>query len=118
MRPARPIPAPVPMRVNTAARPNSETPTPEASGEMASAEPTQPRTMIVGRGISLSGDITSCNRLVVEGSLEATLHDCNQMEIADGVPTSVMKALGSCEALANGTLSIIISGSAHAATVA
>lgn len=40
--------------------------------------------MVVGRGISLSGDIKSCNRLVVEGSLEATLHDCSHMEIADG----------------------------------
>jgi cytoskeletal protein CcmA (bactofilin family) len=37
--------------------------------------------MVVGQGITLSGDIKSCNRLVVEGSLEATLHDCGQMEI-------------------------------------
>jgi hypothetical protein len=31
------------------------------------------RKLIVGRGISLSGEITSCDRLVIEGSVEATL---------------------------------------------
>jgi cytoskeletal protein CcmA (bactofilin family) len=40
--------------------------------------------MIVGRDISLSGDIRSCNRLIVEGSVEATLHDCREIEIAEG----------------------------------
>ena len=39
--------------------------------------------MVVGRGISLSGDIRSCDRLVVEGSVQATLHECREMEIAD-----------------------------------
>ena len=39
--------------------------------------------MIVGQGISISGEISSCNRLVIEGSLEAKLHDCRQMEIAE-----------------------------------
>jgi hypothetical protein len=36
------------------------------------------------QGISLSGDIKSCNRLVVEGSLDGTLHDGGQMQIAEG----------------------------------
>jgi cytoskeletal protein CcmA (bactofilin family) len=39
--------------------------------------------MIVGREISLSGEIKSCNRLVVEGSVEASLHECREMEIAE-----------------------------------
>jgi cytoskeletal protein CcmA (bactofilin family) len=39
--------------------------------------------MVVGRGISLSGDIRSCNRLVVEGTVEASLHECREIEIAD-----------------------------------
>jgi cytoskeletal protein CcmA (bactofilin family) len=39
--------------------------------------------MIVGREVRLSGDIKSCNRLVVEGTVEATLHDCRDMEIAE-----------------------------------
>jgi cytoskeletal protein CcmA (bactofilin family) len=46
-------------------------------------QPTEPRTMIVGQSISISGDITACNRLVIEGSLEAKLHDCRQVEIAE-----------------------------------
>jgi hypothetical protein len=40
--------------------------------------------MIVGRKVSLSGDIKSCSRLVVEGIVKATLHDCRDMEIAEG----------------------------------
>jgi cytoskeletal protein CcmA (bactofilin family) len=44
---------------------------------------TEPRSLIVGREISLSGDIRSCNRLVVEGSVEATLHECREIEIAE-----------------------------------
>ena len=40
--------------------------------------------MVVGEGISLLGDIKSCNRLVVEGSLDGTLHDGGQMQIAEG----------------------------------
>jgi cytoskeletal protein CcmA (bactofilin family) len=58
------------------------------------AEPTERRTMIVGREISVSGDIKSCNRLVVEGSVEATLHDCREIEIAE---TGLFKGNASIE---------------------
>ena len=47
-----------------------------------SASP-EPRSMIVGRDIVLSGDIRSCNKLIVEGSVEASLHDCRDIEIAE-----------------------------------
>ena len=33
------------------------------------------RTMIVGAQVSLSGDITFCDRLVVAGNVEASLHE-------------------------------------------
>jgi hypothetical protein len=36
----------------------------------------EPRTMIVGRKVSLSGDIKSRSRLVVEEIVKAALHDC------------------------------------------
>lgn len=49
----------------------------------APSSPREPRSMIVGRDIVLSGDIRSCNKLMVEGSVEATLHDCRDMEIAE-----------------------------------
>jgi cytoskeletal protein CcmA (bactofilin family) len=41
------------------------------------------RKLIVGRETSLSGEITSCDRLVIEGSVEAKLQDCQHMEITE-----------------------------------
>jgi cytoskeletal protein CcmA (bactofilin family) len=37
----------------------------------------------VGREIALSGAITSCDRLVVEGSVEANLANCREIDIAE-----------------------------------
>ena len=54
----------------------SETP----SGEHQSS----PRRLIVGREISLTGEINSCDHLVVEGRIEAKLKDCRTIEVADG----------------------------------
>src|SRR5689334_12639737 len=34
------------------------------------------RKLIVGREISLSGEINSCDKLIVEGSVEANLQNC------------------------------------------
>jgi cytoskeletal protein CcmA (bactofilin family) len=41
------------------------------------------RKLIVGRDISLSGSITSCDRLIVEGSVEADLNNCRDVDIAE-----------------------------------
>ncbi|WP_162914583.1 bactofilin family protein [Desertibaculum subflavum] len=41
------------------------------------------RTLTVGRGISLNGEINACDRLVVEGKVEAALSDCKSIEIAE-----------------------------------
>jgi len=41
------------------------------------------RRLIVGREISLTGEITSCERLVVEGTVEANLSNCREIEIAE-----------------------------------
>jgi cytoskeletal protein CcmA (bactofilin family) len=40
------------------------------------------KTLIVGREISLSGHVGSCDRFVVEGSVEVTLNDCQHLEVA------------------------------------
>lgn len=45
---------------------------------------TEQRRLIVGRDISLSGEIGSCDVLVVEGTVEAKLRDGRNIEIADG----------------------------------
>lgn len=41
------------------------------------------KTLIVGSAISLNGEINSCDRLVVEGRVEAALSDCKTIEIAE-----------------------------------
>src|SRR5436190_22055457 len=39
------------------------------------------RTMIVGPGTAFSGEITSCNRLIVEGTIDAKLDNCQHVLI-------------------------------------
>jgi len=41
------------------------------------------RTMIVGAGMSFSGDIGSCDRLIVEGAITARLPKCQHVMIAE-----------------------------------
>jgi cytoskeletal protein CcmA (bactofilin family) len=43
----------------------------------------QPKKLIVGKGISLNGKISSCDRLIVEGDVEVELQDCQVIEIAE-----------------------------------
>lgn len=54
-----------------------------AGSARASATATDMRKLIVGRDISLSGEITSCDVLVVEGTVEAKLRDGRNIEIAE-----------------------------------
>lgn len=49
---------------------------------------TETKKLIVGREISFSGTITSCDKLVVEGSVEASLMDARMIEVA---PTGYFK---------------------------
>ncbi|HSA81899.1 MAG TPA: polymer-forming cytoskeletal protein [Geminicoccaceae bacterium] len=63
----------------------------------ASAHDVQPdrsggKRLIVGQGIRLSGEISSCDRLVVEGEVEVTLNDTLALEIA-----SSGRFTGGCE---------------------
>jgi cytoskeletal protein CcmA (bactofilin family) len=41
------------------------------------------RTMIVGPGMAFAGEIASCDRLIVEGSIDATLPKCQHVIIAE-----------------------------------
>ena len=41
------------------------------------------RTLVVGAGMSVSGTITSCDRLVAEGTVDAKLDGCQQVVVAD-----------------------------------
>ena len=70
---------------------------PGATAAGASAPHVQPdhpggKRLIVGQGIRLSGEISSCDRLVVEGEVEVTLNDTLALEIA-----SSGRFTGGCE---------------------
>jgi cytoskeletal protein CcmA (bactofilin family) len=41
------------------------------------------KRLTVGKGISLDGKISSCDRLVVDGKVEAELQDCHTVEITE-----------------------------------
>jgi cytoskeletal protein CcmA (bactofilin family) len=96
---AAPTPAPARPPMTATARPLSAEPLKptEAMKSAAQTETPRPppmvptpvkrdaetRKLIVGREISLSGEITACDRLVVEGSVEANLANCRDIDIAE-----------------------------------
>lgn len=47
-------------------------------------EPAERRTLVVGRGISVQGTVTDAERLVVEGTVEATMIHATELVIAPG----------------------------------
>ncbi len=56
-----------------------------AASSQAKAEPqTATRKLVVGRGIVFSGVITSCDCLVVEGTVKANIAGCHDIHIAEG----------------------------------
>ncbi len=42
------------------------------------------RTLVVGRGISVQGTVTDCERLVVKGTVDSTLIQATEIEVAIG----------------------------------
>src|SRR5437762_2373810 len=59
-------------------------PAPEAEPQANSRETAADvRTLIIGPGVSVKGEITSCNRLIVEGKIEAKLADCPNVIIKE-----------------------------------
>jgi cytoskeletal protein CcmA (bactofilin family) len=73
-RPVPPHPADLlPARV-------SAPPQPEPASR---ADSPAPRQLIVGRDVSLAGEVTACARLIIEGNVEANLHDCHDVDIAE-----------------------------------
>ena len=57
-------------------RPGEFSNQPRPDGEM--------RRLSVGREITLSGEINSCDKLFIEGSVEANLTNCRDVDIAEG----------------------------------
>jgi cytoskeletal protein CcmA (bactofilin family) len=100
MKPVRPAgPTPAPATAAKPAMPPPRAPDPVRSGDTArlpgraseppaavSARPggdSEARKLIVGRDITLSGEITSCEKLVIEGSVEANLSNCREVDISE-----------------------------------
>ena len=71
-----PIPAPV-------SPPPAAAAPPPLSTSPARRSETGLRQLTVGREISLSGEIASCDTLIVEGSVEANLQNCRDVDIAE-----------------------------------
>jgi len=84
-------PAPLPPRTPDPPRQAAEAPRPAAdlgprpalSAPAALRNDSEPRKLTVGREISLSGEITSCDKLIIEGSVEANLQNCHDVDIAE-----------------------------------
>jgi cytoskeletal protein CcmA (bactofilin family) len=53
-------------------------------GSGLNADQVERRTMLVGAHVSVSVEISFCDRLIVEGSVEASLNECRELEIAAG----------------------------------
>jgi cytoskeletal protein CcmA (bactofilin family) len=48
------------------------------------AEPAREiRKLVVGREITLTGEIAACDHLIVEGTVEASVKDCHRLEVAE-----------------------------------
>lgn len=59
--------------------PSSPVSSPEKSGKHSAAR----RVLTVGNDILLKGEIATCDRLVIEGKVEATLNDVHTVEISE-----------------------------------
>lgn len=60
-----------------------EVPSPARRSDPGAVEGrSESKKLIVGQDISLNGKISACDRLIVEGRVEAELQDCHTIEIA------------------------------------
>jgi cytoskeletal protein CcmA (bactofilin family) len=87
-QPAPPQPAP---RADAPPRRAPEPPQPPSAAAPASAmaaessrrPASEQGTLIVGRDIAMAGEIRACDRLIVEGTVEAALNDCRVLEVSE-----------------------------------
>jgi len=83
--PATPITvAPAQERARESGLPYSSANKPSTEHSSAAGSQTATRTLVVGREIVLSGEISACDRLVVEGTVKANIKDCKDIAIAEG----------------------------------
>ena len=88
------VPYPTPTPPNPATSPSAPAPGMTAPGMTAPPrpgpqpsrprEPAERRTLVVGRGISVQGTVQDAERLVVEGTVEASMIHATELSIAPG----------------------------------
>ena len=76
---AQPHPAAAPLGSLSSLAPRA----PVAAADAATPREGSPKLLIVGPEINLAGEITACDRLVVEGSVQVTLNRTRAIEITE-----------------------------------
>ncbi len=77
--------APVPVPTPQPPIPGAASPRPVAApAARTTRDPAERRTLVVGRGISVQGTVQDAERLVVEGTVEATMIHAAELSIAPG----------------------------------
>ncbi|AQS87558.1 hypothetical protein AA101099_2815 [Neoasaia chiangmaiensis NBRC 101099] len=80
-----PFPTPPTNNPPAGARPNAPTPTSAAApGAPTRTGAVERRTLVVGRGISVQGTVQDAERLVVEGTVEASMIHAAELSVAQG----------------------------------
>ncbi len=78
-----PAPCPAPALPSAAPSPAARDAAMPARAPAVDQAPAPPKLLIVGAGISLAGEITACDRLMVQGTAQVTLHRTRAIEIAE-----------------------------------
>lgn len=86
-------PAPAPQDAVAATHTQSD----KGRGQPSAAAEPSAGTLVIGRQIVLSGEVTSCTRLVVEGTIKANIKECREIAIAQGGLFSGSAAVQSAE---------------------
>lgn len=82
--PAPPSGQPGPGMASPPASPTPAIPPRPGAAPGRGREPAERRTLVVGRGISVQGTVTDAERLVVEGTVEASMIHATELVIAQG----------------------------------
>src|SRR5579864_6640770 len=79
-----PLKAPPPAPQAAAAVAPSQTGKRELESSRQPSASADSGTLVIGQQIVLSGEVTSCTRLVVEGTIKANIKECRDIAIAEG----------------------------------
>lgn len=82
-QPSQPVRDPIRRTADYASQPVRRQPEQRQSEPSSSSNTSEGKKLIVGSGIKLSGEIMACEKLVVEGEVEADLSDSQILEIAE-----------------------------------